>query len=535
MAQGNARLTLTLPGKVLALPLVGSLWRYRGWAVAAGLCGGVLALRFVYTMSRGGPPGPDPGDWLALGHDLFGERVRAARAVFPPLVPALAKGFALLLGPLPGLALLGALALVAAAPAVFFMAYHSGGLLWAGVATLGALFLPYHNEAMAWGGYPQLLAEALVLASLVLLGRGLQTGHQRLFLVSAGAGVLGIATSVWGVAFLALSVPLLLATALLVGLLRPATLRLLGAWWLPPVVVGGVLLTPIYWGYFSHFAEVPLNPSRLAPPDAFRFVFREWPWGSGSIFFVLPFSAGLAVYCLWLAPRPNLLGLTVPPLILTALAFYFPTGEPRFLSLLELGIWLGICAVLVEAWAAAQRLAPKGQVGVRWGLLGVALALTAFVVARGNQRAVASDEWYRVVTPEVHQALEWLRRHGIPGSVVVASGNLRGFQYFWWIEGYARLPAFSATDPKWMALKDEVWQNAVARQVLASPSPQEVASLAQEHHIRYLFLDKRVVKETEVFRQAGFVPAFENATILVLQWGGFTAPGPAPPPVPPGA
>lgn len=522
MSQVDARPTrLRIYG--VALPSVRwirLLWHYRGWAGGIALCIGVLAFRYLWLVARGGPSGPDPGDWLAFGHDLFGERVRAARSVFPPVVPTLAEVFSLLLSPLPGLALLGAIASVATGPAVFGMAYQFGGAFWATVVTVGILFLPYSvGEALGWGGYPQMLGQGLVLASLALLGLGIVGGAKRAYLVlSAVAGLLAMATSVWATAFLALTVPLLLATALLQGLVRLTALKQVGVWWLPLILIGGALLAPVYWAYFANFASVPLNPGQMSPQDAFAYVFREWPGRLGSIFFVVPLAAALASYCLW--PRGvSPLGLVAPPLIVASLALYFPTQETRFLSLLEIGIWIGAYAVLADlwTWGGTGGLPSRFGAALRLGVLGLALALTVFVAVQGQKRTVAAYEWYQVVTADAHQALEWLRVHGKPGSVVVASGNPRDFPYYWWIEGYARLPSYSATDPRWMALKDEVVQNAVARQLLTSTSPTEIVSLAQEHRIRYLFLDKRVVKDAAPFVEAGFLPAFENVTILVLE------------------
>ncbi|MCS7207052.1 MAG: hypothetical protein NZ951_03845 [Dehalococcoidia bacterium] len=514
--------TFAVPLTVRARRVPEGLWRWRAWIVGIALCVGIGAWRFGWILAQGGPSGPDPGDWLALGHDLFGERVRAAYTVVPPLVPALSKGASAVLSPLPGLALVGALASVAAGPAVFFLGYQAGGIVWGGLVTLAVLFLPYSvGEALGWGGYPQMLGQGLMLGCMATLGTALARGGSKtLLFLSALLGVLGLFTSVWTVASLGVAAPLLFTFAIWYRWVHPKVLRSIFQWWGVPFLLGGMLLAPIYGIYFSSFAEVPLNPGGLAFGESVAFVFREWPGHAGSVFLVIPLATGLVTYCLLPWGRITVLHAITVPIIATAFALYIPTGESRFLGLLEVGIVVGLCAVLNDLWASLQDLQPLHRVLGQGVVLAVTLTFVLFLVVRGHQRTVAAHEWYKVVTPEVHQALEWLRVNGVPRSVVVASDNPRGFQYFWWVEGYARLPAFSASDPKWMALKDEVWQNAVALRLVHSTSTDDIVSLVREHRIRYLFLDKRVIKETSHLVTAGFTPALENDTIIVLEWRG---------------
>ena len=151
-----------------------------------------------------------------------------------------------------------------------------------------------------------------------------------------------------------------------------------------------------------------------------------------------------------------------------------------------------------------------------------ALLIVGFQVGLGHQRSDAIFSYYSVVDRDVLQSLDWLRENVDTNSVVVASGNRRGFHYSWWIEGYSKIPTYSATDPRSFSYREEKEQTAIAHALLSSRSTDEVAQLAEQHGIGYIFLDKTEDWELSVLASAGFAPAFENLTIVVLRYSGAT-------------
>ena len=134
----------------------------------------------------------------------------------------------------------------------------------------------------------------------------------------------------------------------------------------------------------------------------------------------------------------------------------------------------------------------------------------------GHEQSDAVFSYYRVLDQDVLQSLDWLRENVDSNSVVVASGNQRGFHYSWWIEGYSKIPSYSATDPRSFSYKEEKEQTAVAHMLLSSAPADEVSRLARQYGLRYVFLDKRVVEPRSELLQAGFNPVFENARVLIL-------------------
>ena len=70
-----------------------------------------------------------------------------------------------------------------------------------------------------------------------------------------------------------------------------------------------------------------------------------------------------------------------------------------------------------------------------------------------------------------------------------------------------------ADPPRWLILKEERRQAAVARALLASASGEQAANIAEQHNIEYIILDKRVRSNRAALAEAGFVSVFENPTL----------------------
>src|SRR5207253_2259002 len=101
--------------------------------------------------------GIDGGNWLALGHSLFGEHIRSETIQYPPIVPLLAVAAEIPFGPYGGLQAIAYVSALAPMLGAYIYLYNSG-LRWRAVVL--SSFLGWSSatgDAMAWGGYPQLL------------------------------------------------------------------------------------------------------------------------------------------------------------------------------------------------------------------------------------------------------------------------------------------------------------------------------------------------------------------------------------------
>ncbi|MFQ5861154.1 MAG: hypothetical protein ACE5IG_06365, partial [Dehalococcoidia bacterium] len=154
----------------------------------------------------------------------------------------------------------------------------------------------------------------------------------------------------------------------------------------------------------------------------------------------------------------------------------------------------------------------------RVGVGAVAVLLATVVIVLGQQRSVRALDWYRVLDDDVVAGLDWLRENALPEGVVVASSTPRGHNYGWWIEGYARIPTYNAIDSQWVIFREEKRQSRVAHQLLESRSGAEIAGLAQQYGIRYVFLDKRVGVGSSELVKGGFTPVFDKPTVTILRF-----------------
>ena len=252
--------------------------------LAIGLMVGVLVYRFSLLDGQGAPPGTDVGNWLALGHELFGGDVKAATVPYPPIVPGIVRASTLVLSTFPAVTLVGVAISVVAGLPFFFLVRHGAGNLWALLFTTALLFLGYSVEMLAWGGYPQMLTQALLLLMLLLLGKGLLEGRRNLLWLAAVSSAVSVGTSVLSVSFLVVTVPIFVVVLTIQARLnwRHVLLRLTayGA-------VGGALsmmFLPVYLSTYELREGRIWNPqgySIQTSPEAFGYIFKEIPGVAG--------------------------------------------------------------------------------------------------------------------------------------------------------------------------------------------------------------------------------------------------------------
>lgn len=511
-------LALRCPSLVLALVLCAGVWVYR-----------------LYVMdAAGGPTGADPGNWLALGRELTGEKVKAAAVIYPPVVPALARSLLVFLPPLAAMNVLGAAASVSIGIPAFLLLRKSAGAFWGLIFTAGLLLSGYPVEMLAWGGYPQLIAQALVLLTLYSLGTYVIENDRWFLWLGAIAGGLTLGTSTIAGGFLAVVAPIYL---LLLGVDERINLRHLlfrSVTWGVLVVVFSLPLIPIYLSTWDTGAGQQWNPQGFTAPAAFAtfsVTMHELPALIQNPPVLLILGLAPVIYSVWRRGPGTMLAASSGSLVLCSLIGLVLTQEVRVLSFFEVGFILALALVLADL-ERAFRSSPW-PVAVRWSgrcaVVIIALAFLTGALVNGHKHTLNALIWYRMLDEDTVRSLDWLRDNSSPPAVAVASENPKQFNYAWWIEGYSGIPTYSGSDPRWLIFKLQKEQTAVAHVVLYSTSSETIADLAQRHNIRHVFIDTRVIKDRTALLAAGFTPSFESGALVILTLpSGSSEPGVVP-------
>lgn len=506
--------SLTVRGRLLRYV---AAWPLAGWALSGGLVA-LAGLRFALLSDAEAPPGSDGGNWLAFARELFGEDVKAADAVYPPVVPFLLRPLMELLGPLTAMKTLAVASSVLMGFPLYLILRRELHPVLSVTLTLAFVMAGYQQETLAFGGYPQLLATAFLLLSLYWLGLGLLEGKSRLILLSAVAGALVVGTHMLAATLLMVSAPLLAGYFAFQqrGLWMKVAARF--AKWAAATTALALTLTPFYLPLLSLLDGNPANPhgySIINLDNTVAYVFREQ-----LVLWVALTVVGLPVLVLMAWRRSDsLLAPTAAALLFGPTIVFAVTGEVRSLQLLEAGVfvsWGLLAAYVIDSFASGR--AEHWWPG--WPALAVGAVCVAMAVAisvSGQNRALDSFRFYSVLDNEAVKALDWLRLQ--EEGTVVATVSPKGLMYGWWIEGYARRPAYNATDPRWFNFREEKLHVAAASRMLSPRlGPQGVSRLVGEHDIRYVFLDRWSEIDTSGLRAAGFRPAYQSTRYLVLAW-----------------
>lgn len=476
-----------------------------------GLCAVVAVGRFVILRRTGAPPGIDAGNWLAMGHALFGDSVRSSSIVYPPVVPVLTAGAVGLLGPLNGISAMGAVSsLVPAVGTYIVLRDRASG--WLGAVLSGLVAVAgATGEAAAWGGYPQLMGLGLAVLFLGLLDGALSTGDVRRCLVAGVVLALTLATSHF-VSVLAVAA----AVVLLVLRRRPArttarAVLLVGLPCLP--------LVPLYLTLAQAFgASLPtstLDHGNLV--GNVEVVYRDFRW-----FWRPAFVVAVLTPLLLSGRRHRALSRVTTSLVVATAGLVVATREQRQLYLfspaavLALALWAG------EIRGTAQKRA---------------VTLLA-VVALAAQSAVAlpffadQREYYAVLTPGTVAAIHWLGRETTDDAVVAVSPAADDWPLGWWVEGLAPRRTLPAAGLRWLNFPDERRRARLANRIFHEGFPGVAElRLAAEEGAAYVFVDKtwsgytgaRMVqlriKEPDAF-------VLENESVVILRTGGGRAVAP---------
>jgi len=481
----------------------------------------VCAYRLVVLTGNPAPPGSDGGNWLAFSYELLGGSVKAAEAAYPPVVP-----FVLWVGRglLPALTALKAVGILSAAfaavPAYLILRTSLRPRLAAGVAALLAV-TSYGSEVFAWGGYPQHLGTAFLLFAVYFLLAGLRSGSTWQLLAGGIAAGLTVGTHLLAAVELAIAAGVILGlTALRArGSVERSDLRRLMPGLLVSLGALAVLLAvsaPAYQRMFSLLAGNPANPHGF---ELFGSVPAIGSWHADDyLWLALGVVSAPAALWLTLSRRRTLAADAAVAILAGAGITLLAQSEIRTVHLLQIGVLIAAGALLgATGLRDGDGMVRPGRVATSVVLIGLLLGLAV----TGVRHVRVSTDWYRVVDPPALAALDWLREREEERPVdgyVLAGETERGGLYGWWVEGYAGIPAYLATDPRWLSFEGEKEQTAVANRMMAEDAdPDEVRRLAEAHDIRYALIDTTAAPHAvDTLLDAGFVQDIENGRMVVL-------------------
>jgi hypothetical protein len=463
------------------------------------------------------PPGSDGGQWLAFGHQITtGEHVKAGFQTYPPLLPLIVGLTAKVTGPLVAVKGWGILASVSISIPMYLLLRTTTKPIFATILAPIAAVAPYQSEVLGFGGYPQLIGTGFLLLSLYCLMKGIETGVVRWFIAGSVTAAATVASNILPTIELAIAAVLILAGWTLINWQKThkvdwVRLRRAAIWWGLVAVLLCLPVAHVYYTYVTTAEDSVANAHGLTLAQVLSWLYTSWRWEC--LWWLCIGTISLPV-ALWKAVRgQNLLAVVALALVATGGIGLIVMRELRFISLIEIGILLsfGIMPASLPHMLRTRRQVAAGL---------AVLAMTTIVLATGfvgHRRWEIAFGWYRVVDEPMLSGLKWLAAHKIPNSTVIASGAPRGHNYGWWIEGYAHLPTYAASDPSIFFNKEERRQVSLAEHFLdPTTPPQEARMLAEQENIRFVFANRDILKSSDRLTKAGFEVQFENEAFLIM-------------------
>jgi hypothetical protein len=454
---------------------------------------GVAAYRFVVLADEAAPPGADPGNWLAFTHQIFGTSVKAADAVYFPVLPVFLKVLLVFLPTLMATKVLGVMVSVVMGVPFYLILRRGCSRLFSAGLTLAFLLSGYQEETLSFGGYPQLLATTFLLLTVYWLMEGLVSGEWRPLLLAAASTALVAGTHHFTLLLMAPTL-LILGAALFIQehpAVRPF-LRNAGVWLLASAVFTLPFL-PWYIDFLTLMEGNPANPhgfSLLDVDGITAYVFEE----NRSFWVALLVIAPVLSIVPLFGERAARIRPAALALLGGSLVTFLLTSEVRIAQFMEAGIVLSLSlpVAAVEQHLARTRVQVTVQQVERLSL-GLAVAVVLIVVASsGNQRFSYARAEYQILDTSALEALDWLRDETPPNARVVANESFTRVSYAWWVEGYAERPTYSLIEPDFLSFAEEKEQSALATRLVDEETPpSEVEAILQKTGIEYIFIDKR--------------------------------------------
>ncbi len=498
--------------------------QYTGVLLLCLLIVGAAIYRWLELSTNTAPPGSDGGQWLAFAHQLFGgEQIKAGFQSYPPVFPFFIRILPIEDGLL-SLKLLGIASSVLICIPVYLLIRTVLNPLLAAILAATAIIGPYNYEVLCFGGYPQLLGTFFLVLSVFFLLKGMDTGSKRWFLASSIAAAATAGSNVLP------ALMLVVASGIVITVfshkfwreeksLFYRRLRSIVIWWIIPAIVLSLAFVPTYYEYLSLSGSA--NSRGMSFIEMLKWLGESWRWEFILWLGIINIAAVAFIFNpKILAGRNLLLSTGAVALLFAGLAGIIVLRELRCLAFIEISLIL-LLGLLLPSLITSLRKQP-----VRHAFAMASIAFVVVVVSLvgrlGDRRFDIAYNWYGVVDDSVLPAIEWLDENRIPNAKVVATGAEGGHNFGWWIEGYAHMPTYAATDLSWFIDEEERAQVALAHHLLLErTSPEEIRSLTENENICFLFLDKRVLdKPLDNYIEAGFRQSFETETITVMERDG---------------
>ena len=481
----------------------------------AGCITATAFIRWRLDREAAYPTGLDGGNWLAFGHAIFGEHIRASSLVYPPLIPVITVASERLFGTYGGVQAVAYGAGAAPALGAYVLLYN-WGLQWRAAVLAGFLAASAGTgEAMAWGGYPQLVGLGILPLFILALDKFLTSQSLQTAIAPALLLLLALATSDFVGLF-----------TLLVGFIYLVT-----RFWLLARTRKGNSVRNVLLGFGATVAlALPMAPTyyALAAGTATNELVKLGARTSGTALdafngVIKDFSAfWLAAFVVaFLAPVLLLMGRDRLPLLSGAIlvpsaALLAIGGENRIAYLVPLGIVVGLGAWLELLWKLPDWARPS---------LHAALVIClAIDVLFGTLYYASQLEYYKVLDPNVVQGLARLSAVSGPNQVIAVSPAPNDWELGWWVEGAAHRRSIYAGNPIWLSFSDEKTRNAIANNIFAPQNDVDQSRAeARLAGATYLFVAKDWSGyQSWVTNGGGIDPTaivYQNDGVLIIETG----------------
>ena len=444
------------------------------WLLPTLAFGAIAARRWVQM----GPyvTGGDPGNWFALGKELFGQPGKSTVGAFPPLVPATMHLGQLVLDEMVVAKSMAAISVLLIIVATYFVTRQSTNVVIAtSVASIVGLS-SYLNEVSAFGGYPQNIATALIIFAAAFVARYLEHGRRNDLIKAA------VATSLVGLTHHAyfFVAGVICGTVWLIWLTqrpsRPLLLERTKGLAIVAVSAALAFLPTLLLLARADYAP-PLNVLEADLASLWTYSAAEAPW-----FWLWLTVAGL-VYLLLTTDRRNEATWKVgAACALVGIVAYVWSGEARVFPPIVIGSSIGTGLALHSILSSSQSSVWR---------LPTAVLLAAFVLvlwARTDVRMGDVYSYYRVADGSLMETASWIDQRRDEGTFVARHGR-NIWPIGWWFEGLTEARVVVGGDERLLAFPEERANARLAAQFFDRDATSErIDQLTAETGARYLVI-----------------------------------------------
>ena len=447
---------------------------WRVWIPLVLIAAFGFLVRFSAEQAHPGPSGADYGNYLTNVAILWGHDVTGAGLQYPPLYLCYLSLLLLVFPTLTALQISGPLlASILTFPGyrlVRLYADERPALVGAAVISLADPF----SELMGWGGGPQIFATIFIILFFYWGVRALENGARK-HAILAGLALSAVAGGHQ------LSLLYVLLLAVLAGAGLPLVLRH-KAW--PYVRTGmtivgfGILFSLPYAALYVALASrlQPFAPPNLVTPDASSVVSNSaFVLSYGILWLPLILVAAFSyARTLRRAPVRSLVGvvLLLGPFLLALTIFAYHPARPLYE--VPIGVAPGLAMFIDSIGKSESRWTHGNTTLMRVSAVTIALIAVSGVAYASQARIKTAESYYYILGPGVLDGLAWLRDNTSVGSKVITDGpprygldELNGYQWAWWIQGYASRMAYGTGSTQLQTYTDWAAQSDLANTYFA--------------------------------------------------------------------